>query len=352
MNLIIRIVIFLLAAEIIVIIGFVWLVYGLKIYQLLTRKDRDKIYKSVIAAFNESMEKGGELTRSQLRRLNKDILTTLKAADEYDKTHEKNEAWAKTRDSLIKKVLLPQMHRLYKAGKIYKRYYAANLFNYYFQEEDAEMVAKLIKDPVLLVSVDAARVGFKFKSSPVINAAIDSFANYRRLQQSIYSSMAIDCGVEVEKIITDRLSIEKDGYVKAFCYRLLSQFPSTIDVSSVVKADLDGKVIELRLSALNYAAHNHSCRSLIKEYLSDDQWQMRSTAAKLLGIIKDHSAVSLLGEKLSDKEWWVRIRAAEALSELGEKGIAILKEQSPEKDKFAYEAAIQVLVTDKNTRAP
>ena len=102
---------------------------------------------------------------------------------------------------------------------------------------------------------------------------------------------------------------------------------------------------------MNYAAKNQYCFGMIKEYLDDEQWQVRAAAAKSLGMIKDYSALQALGKKLSDKEWWVRIRAAEALGELGDEGAQILKDQSMEKDKYAYEAASQVLLSDKFKRS-
>ncbi|HEV2557896.1 MAG TPA: HEAT repeat domain-containing protein [Microvirga sp.] len=64
----------------------------------------------------------------------------------------------------------------------------------------------------------------------------------------------------------------------------------------------------------------------ILQFLTDPAWVVRSEAAEAAGSIGLVEAADLLCGLLHDPNWWVRFRAGAALSELGEQGVAMLKE--------------------------
>lgn len=347
MEIILVIAKWMLGIEIVITISFIALVYIIKLYQVLTSHDGEKLFDEIEAHLKETMNSGRELTRKDKKLLSKAVLVTLKIARHFDAEEKFKQQWEPIRTYIINSVMLPIMRKYYKSRKVYKRYYAAHLFYYYYTPEDAPKVISLIKDPALIISIEASRLGFRMASSELVNASIDVFAKYRRLQQSVFSLIATDCHEEVETIIFERIANEKNPYIKAFCYKLLLRFPAVQDHSEQVQRDLDSETLELRLAALNYSAHNRHSVKLLPKFLVDKQWQMRSTAAKMLGIVKDKTSIEALGNALKDPEWWVRIRAAESLKEMGADGIKVLEKQSPEIDKYAYEAAIQVLMNEK-----
>jgi len=75
----------------------------------------------------------------------------------------------------------------------------------------------------------------------------------------------------------------------------------------------------------------------------DSMWEVRAASASSLGLLRDGRAISTLVKGLCDSEWWVRYNCANALAELGDDGIAALKEAHNHDDKFAREVSRLVL---------
>ena len=75
----------------------------------------------------------------------------------------------------------------------------------------------------------------------------------------------------------------------------------------------------------------------------DSIWEVRAASANSLGLLHDIRAVSTLVKSLCDSEWWVRYNSANALAELGDDGIAALKEAYLHDDQFAREVSRLVL---------
>ncbi|MDH3297866.1 MAG: HEAT repeat domain-containing protein [Gemmatimonadota bacterium] len=103
--------------------------------------------------------------------------------------------------------------------------------------------------------------------------------------------------------------------------------------------------LEVRISAARALAaypHPNSSRALVG-LLNDDAWQVRAQAATGLGAIGAREAASNLDEAITDPNWWVRLRSALALRRLGEPGVRLLEQRTPEPDAYAYEMARYVL---------
>lgn len=60
--------------------------------------------------------------------------------------------------------------------------------------------------------------------------------------------------------------------------------------------------------------------------LKNDNWVIRSQAAKNLGKISDEKVIKQLSSILEDHNYWVKYHSAGAIAELGESGISFLKE--------------------------
>ncbi|MEM4251384.1 MAG: HEAT repeat domain-containing protein [Candidatus Bathyarchaeia archaeon] len=82
---------------------------------------------------------------------------------------------------------------------------------------------------------------------------------------------------------------------------------------------------------------------LLLAALSDKNWEIRAVAAKALGQIGNLEAIPKLTEALTDEAWWVRHNSAQALTRMGQPGIAALRAQLDQEDRFAREIAKQVL---------
>jgi len=102
---------------------------------------------------------------------------------------------------------------------------------------------------------------------------------------------------------------------------------------------------ELRIQsakALGNIGDTHAVQALCGS-MYDSMWEVRAASASSLGLLHDGRAVSTLVKGLCDSEWWVRYNSANALAELGDDGIAALKEAHLHDDQFAREVSRLVL---------
>ena len=246
---------------------------------------------------------------------------------------------------LIEQILKPSARRLAPSIHWFNRYLAVNCFYYGFDTIDEPILIHLIEDKTLLVSLNAAHIGFNHPNPQIINKIIDHYAEKRHLQQSSFIETITNEMPEVSTIISNRLLNEHDVYVKIFCYRLLTKLPTDHQIISTAEQDIMSPHKELKIATLNYLGQFHQPETIrmIRTHLADTDWETRAITAKLLGKLKDQNAVSLLDNSLKDPKYWVRLNAAQALAEIGNEGIAILKAQDPNVDRFAYEISQEIL---------
>ncbi len=77
--------------------------------------------------------------------------------------------------------------------------------------------------------------------------------------------------------------------------------------------------------------------------MHDSAWEVRALAASSLGLLKADRAVSALAGALGDSVWWVRYNTADSLAELGQKGVAALRDALTHEDRFAAEVSRLVM---------
>jgi len=79
-------------------------------------------------------------------------------------------------------------------------------------------------------------------------------------------------------------------------------------------------------------------------HLDDENWLIRSEAARALGKIGASEYSDKMVKSLSDKNWWVRYNAAQALASFGEEGITLLEKLAKqEKDSEARGISTHIL---------
>jgi HEAT repeat protein len=83
-------------------------------------------------------------------------------------------------------------------------------------------------------------------------------------------------------------------------------------------------------------------KELIKVLLQDNEWEVRSLAAKALGPIKNSLSSRALFRALNDRQWWVRQNAANALiGHPGADDLFILAADTG--DKYCIDSIVSVL---------
>lgn len=350
MNYVLIIAKWILIIEVVIVIIFVIFAYLTKLFFVLKDKQRKKQIIQFRETFKYVLENHKELSHKNIKYFRKSISNVLILMNEFQLEYKDTNYWSDLRQQVIKEVLRFKARHFAKSHDSFKKYLASRCFYFGIEESDELLIENLLKDPILLISLNASRVASKYPSSKLINTIIDNCSEGRRLQQSTFACViaeGADSSKKLISIIKKRLNHEEDPYVKAFCYRLLTQLPSHEDALAQAERDLESDNLELKLTVLDYLAHlnRKTAITLILHCIDNKSWQVRVRAINLLGELKNEASAQAIGEKLRDREWWVRVRAAQALGKLGEVGINILKSQNPEVDRYAYEAAQQVLIS-------
>ncbi|MDA8562036.1 HEAT repeat domain-containing protein, partial [Gammaproteobacteria bacterium] len=230
-----------------------------------------------------------------------------------------------------------------------KIYLASRFYYFGYDDIDRNNLSNFIKnDEGMLISINAAKAIIKYSDEALINTMITVFSKGRRIQQSIYSEIIETHNDNVCDIIKNRIFIESDIYVKLFCYKLLSRMKSDKQIIKSAYIDFKNSYIDLKIAVLFYIDHSDDPQKnkLIYSASYDEHWEIRAITAKLLGNILDNLSLKYLEKLLCDKEWWVRINSAISLKSKGTNGLNILEQQSPEKDKYAYDAAQKILLNN------
>lgn len=249
---------------------------------------------------------------------------------------------------LTENVFKPKARELTFKRYWFKRYLAISCFAYGVDQEDEKCLIYLVNDKTFLVSLNAGRVIFKYPTTKTLNALIDCFSKERYLQQSAFTEIITSEKYDFQKLettIIERIQKESNPYIKAFCYRILSKIPRSINIISTIERDCDTDNKELKIAMLDYftPSSDATIKNIIVDFINDSHWEVRAIACKKLGELGDESLISLLVSKLYDPEWWVRINAAEALAKLGANGVSELQNINPEHNKHAYDTAQIIL---------
>ena len=105
---------------------------------------------------------------------------------------------------------------------------------------------------------------------------------------------------------------------------------------------------ELRASAARFSGklRDQASTPILVRLLADAEWFVRAAAARgLESLPKGAEALATLGKCLNDSSWWVRSNAARTLSREGEPGFAILRRAIEGDDNYARDAALAALAT-------
>lgn len=338
--------------QFILIILCIIILYAIKIVLILNDKYLERkiqIIKPLLQKIDQSPEK---ITRSMITTLKNSLQQLLNLIEDNDPLYHRE----KVIKVLTEHVFKPKARILATKRNWYKKYLAIACFNYGVDEQDEKYLINLVHDPILLVSLNAARVIFKFPSHRTLNALIDAFSRGRHLQQNSFVDIIAVKNSQLKKIkkyIIERIRNEPDQYIKAFCYRILTLLPSHDEANAWIQNDLQTNNIELKIAILYFLAKSnfHDFIQNISESANDQRWEVRAVASKLLGQMGDEQFLPLLENNLYDQEWWVRINAANALLNFGKKGVDVLESVTKERDRFAYETAQMVLI-ESDKREP
>lgn len=330
--------------ELILITLFVLLTFFAKCYFSWHKKKNNHNLKWIFELLQSHMANKEPLSSAQAKKLKKsvsNVLIVMKRLGEKP-----NDYFEEQKKQLFTLVLKPVAIKWSSSYSGFKRNQAAMCYLYGLDSDDQKRIFRLLNDKTLLISMNAGLSIVRFGDAKQINNMITTFSQGRRLQQSLLAKIITRGFRDLSTIIIERLHIEPNPYVKTFCYRLLCEFPPQT-IAPIAKKDFNIEVVDLKIAIIRYIIHcqDSEKNELIYSLAMDSHWEVRAIIAKAIGIIPGDKSIQLLAKLLCDPQWWVRVNAANALIEQGEKGIDVLHNQSPDKDRFAYETAQKVLIT-------
>lgn len=333
--------------QIILVIGLLLWAYGLKIYAYYQHAQQQKTILKLNEAIKLGLKNPQNFTTQTLKINRRHLSLLIDVITQWDNQLTlKDQSWQTIRQDLLS-ITQPQLQWLATSTEWYERYLACLTLSLFEQCPEESILLKLIQDPIPLIAINAAKLALQSNSKALVNAVIDLFAEGRRVQQSFYTQIITGANPSIMPFINERLCHEKNPYILAFCYRALTALPPRTTRLETITRDSESNNIDLRLAVLSYRHHQHDSTlpAHLLALLQEKHWEIRARAAKLLGLQQNSNSAAFLEQSLCDPVWWVRLNAAEALYQLGEPGRLILQNQTPEKDRFAYDAAKLILST-------
>ncbi len=330
--------------QFVLIIVFLILGYLMRLYYYYRKINQAKRAKWVFKLLLTHLKKKEPFSEKTISYFKKSIDDVLKSLTIIQKRKSKENYFFHFKKQLSDLVLKP-VARQWQTSKIWhKRYTATLCYAHGFDKDDENNLIVLLNDPSALIAVNVAKIIIEC-SPKLVQEVITTFAKKRRLQQTLFLENIKFFNQNISTLVLERLENEQVLYTKIFCYRLLSEFPQET-ISNCVGRDLNHDSIDMKIAILKYLKRckGSERNELIYGLAVDPSWEIRAAAAKVLGDINTDTSLEILTSFLVSKDWWVRRNAAYSLYLLGEKGIAVLKDQSPKKDKFAYETALSILI--------
>lgn len=267
---------------------------------------------------------------SEYKRKWRKISLLMPILFKFDKEHASVD-WELMRTELLDKIILPLARRASRRHLWSLRYFAAEAFSQRFEKSDEKTIIRLVKDRVPLVSMHAVPAALAIGSEAAVNAIITLMSKQSLPTQKTYLRSFSHSPANTHTIVERRLLSTSEPSIRAVCYNILAKFPAgnqNLDVSQDLKSDN----LNLRISALNYAAYTRSgdTVAILLSALKDPSWQVRLIALHYLKAFHPSEALHAVADLLHDSEWWVKMGAASALKAFGDKGKQLVHARTPE----------------------
>jgi hypothetical protein len=329
--------------EMTLVILLVLLSYTIKLYTLLTQGHHYSTTRKTYLLTKSILLKNYHPKKFEIRFLKKNIRWVLSYLN-YNKNSQREAGMKK----ILELILKPIANKYKDSHFWYERYITTQCLKYDLYLIEPLWIKKLILDDILIVSLNITESILDINDSHYVDIIIDHYSQGRHMQQSLFSA-AFNRHItnDIMQTIYNRLSYEKNDYVRIFCYRALTKISFCAKLPEFIYQDLNSNNKDLVIAGLKFLSRCNRKYSLpiIRSHLKNPIWQIRAASAKLIGRLNDALAAPTLAVLLKDNEWWVRINSAVALSQLGEEGLAFLKAQTYDDDKYAYDVAQNVLTT-------
>ena len=210
--------------------------------------------------------------------------------------------------------LLKELKRRLHKGSVIDRMVAITSFGYLREQSVWNELENLVRSPVLVLSILAARALVSIDSAKAILIVFPLFAERRDWPAQKVAQILNESPEIVDSFLNfiEKAIQEKQPYL----IRLLR----LLHVQHLNKSPLFIRDIlnhsdnpELVLAALKLVRQPRDL-DLVRKRLSDDSWQVKVQAVNLLGKLGGAQDIPQLVSLLESKDWWLRYRAASSIN--------------------------------------
>lgn len=274
--------------------------------------------------------------------------TLLKGLEGYNSLFKHND-WKILKTDIAQKYLLPYARKITFSFIWTKRNFAARCFFLAPLPIDEIFMIQLLNDPVFLVYSNAALALVQLDNKEGIVKTIKRMSEEKGyshffLKDILVQNLSRRGFLWVEELA---LNAPENRVLRLTCLELFCEKECELD-TNLLESALSSDDEELRLAAIKVYARNIQPKSkeTLLRCIDDPNEKIRAEAAFGLKSFKSPLTLSKLSHSLKDPAWIVREQSARTLKEIGKEGIEILKQQTPEQDRNAYEVANYILKFD------
>ncbi len=267
-----------------------------------------------------------------------DLSLCIPTLENLNREHSENIQWLFFIDELLDETILPKARLQARAFWWTKRNWALRALSLSPRKKDEALFLNFLMDPVAHNRFAAIRPLLKIGSDSSKNIVIELMKQENRHTQAVFIEMMKFGGEQLLEVIRKRLKNDPSPDAKRVCIDLLSESLEESDLF-LIKQSLHSTNKSLRLTAIRCLGkfNNYHSTQILLGFLEDQEWEVRSLAAKFLGIQEAYQAIPNLLTNTSDRNWWVRMNSVSALNNMGYSGKVALETITPEKDRYAYE---------------
>lgn len=331
----------LLLAEIVILVGLIVALIIIKIKEAYDNKWQPYYKQTISLILLEALEhvEGTEPLEVSLKPFAENQLLIYQV-ENFERRF-KGGDWDKIKERIAKQFLIPRARRIYDSVSWTNRNYAARAFALYPLREDTHKILHLLEDSVFLVRAIAASAAIALEIPDAVDKIIRRMSTQESYSHFFYRDLVINQGtIKVFEQVQELAQKDKDLGVHLSCLEILAGKSIKITRPFLSK-DLHSTDDQIRLAAVRVYAHNLQKESavVLSLCIEDSYPQIRMEAAMGLRHFLSESTLKQLEKALSDPEWPVRLQAGLSLKNMGKVGEQILNDQSPEKNKTAYDTA-------------
>lgn len=271
-----------------------------------------------------------------------DYLTTLKGED-----------FERISSFITRTELFTCLCERLKYGKSYNRSDAAFFLGLARASEAKTILKGGLKDRDDSVVFNCALALAKIGAVEIVEEILRQYHYRKKYSLDLLLFLFIEFGSKVCPYLLQHLPDERNESFLILMVDLLGHFRYYPAGEAILKLLKTTSHKELKIRCIKAIGRIEYIEALpiLREYVDDSNWVIRSQSIIALGKIGDVTIEKKLIKNLEHEKWWVRYRSAEAIFNLSEQGEEVLKSVVTHSQNKKAVTAAQVVLTEKEMGA-